>query len=113
MSLDALDGFLKQAKADNRPVMIDFYADWCAACKELDRYVYTDPMVVDESARFVNIKVDGTNEDESFEPLYARFGVKGLPTVAFISSSGELLADPKVTGFLEAPQFLTELRKVR
>lgn len=113
IKLEALDEFLAKAKAENRPVMIDFYADWCAACKELDRYVYTDPYVVEETSRFLNIKVDGTNEDESFEPLYRRFGVKGLPTVAFISSQGDLLQDPKVTGFLEAPKFLSELRKVR
>ncbi|MFL5318195.1 MAG: protein-disulfide reductase DsbD family protein [Myxococcaceae bacterium] len=112
-SLAALDQSLLKAKAEKRPVMIDFYADWCAACKELDRDVYVEPAVVQEADRFLNIKVDGTNEEDDLVALYEKFGVKGLPTVAFVDSSGEILRDPRVTGYLEPKLFVSELRKVR
>ncbi|MDQ3266392.1 MAG: thioredoxin family protein [Myxococcota bacterium] len=107
------EALLNQARADGKPVMIDFYADWCAACKELDRETYVAPTVVSESDRFVNIKVDGTNEEDAILALYDRFGVQGLPTVAFISSEGQILQDPRVTGFLKPDKFLGELQKVR
>jgi thioredoxin:protein disulfide reductase len=108
----AMEGVLAQARAQGKPVMIDFFAEWCAACKELDRDVYVAPAVVDEANRFLSVKVDGTNEVDGIEKLYERFGVQGLPTVAFISSRGEMLNDPRITGYLEPDRFLKELRKV-
>ncbi len=106
------DALLEKAKSTCKPVMIDFFAEWCAACKELDQHTYTAQAVVDEADRFVNIKVDGTNDHEVLDTLYERFGVKGLPTVAFIDPKGIVLNDPKVTGFLPPDQFLAELKKV-
>ncbi len=111
--VDQFDAALQQARSGGRPVMIDFGAEWCAACKELERDTYVDPNVVSESSRFINIKVDGTNEVDAVEALYQRFEVQALPTVAFISSQGEILRDPRVTGFLGPDRFLAELRKVR
>jgi thiol:disulfide interchange protein DsbD len=104
---------LARAKAEGKPVMIDFFAEWCAACKELDRHTYVAGPVVQESTRFLNIKVDGTEPDDIIEELYARYGVSGLPTVAFIDSKGELLVDPRVTGFLDAASFHELQKKVR
>ena len=93
--------------------MIDFFAEWCAACKELDRETYVAPTVVAEAARFVRIKVDGTNAQDPLDALYQRFGVNGLPTVAFVSSEGKVLDDPRVTGFLGPEKFTETLRQVR
>jgi thiol:disulfide interchange protein DsbD len=112
-SVDQFDAALRQARSSGHPVMIDFGAEWCAACKELERETYVDPNVVSESSRFISIKVDGTNEIDAVEALYQRFRVQGLPTIAFISSQGEVLGDPRVTGFLGPDKFLAELRKVR
>ncbi len=111
-SADPFEAVLAKAKADCKPVMIDFFADWCAACKELDEYTYTAPMVVAEAERFVKVKVDGTDDHEVLDVLYERFGVKGLPTVAFIDPMGQVLKAPKVTGFLAAKDFLAEMKKV-
>jgi thiol:disulfide interchange protein DsbD len=108
-----LDAALKQARESGRPVMIDFGAEWCAACKELDRYTYVDRKVVSEASRFLNIKVDGTNEVDGVNALYERYGVSALPTVTFISSQGEVLLDPRINGFLPPDKFLAELKKVR
>jgi len=100
-STTVFDAALARARQSSQPVMIDFGAEWCAACKELERDTYVDSRVVSEAnGRFLNIKVDGTNEVDSVEALYKRFGVQALPTVAFVSSRGEILTQPRVTGFL-------------
>ncbi len=111
-SLAPFEQALAQAKADCKPVMIDFFADWCAACKELDHLTYVAPMVVAEAGRFVTIKVDGTDENDVTSALYERFGVKGLPTVAFIDPMGKVLQNPRMTGFMPPEQFLPEMQKI-
>jgi thiol:disulfide interchange protein DsbD len=110
---EPVEAALARAAAEHRPVMIDFFAEWCAACKELDRETYVGPSVVAEAQRFVRIKVDGTNSTDPVDALYARFGVNGLPTVAFVSSDGKVLDDPRVTGFLGPEKFTETLRQVR
>jgi thiol:disulfide interchange protein DsbD len=111
-STNPFEQALAQAKADCKPVLIDFFADWCAACKELDQHTYVSKDVVAEAQRFVSIKVDGTNDHELLDGLYARFGVQGLPTVAFIDPLGKVLTNPRVLGFLPPEQFVNEMQKV-
>jgi thiol:disulfide interchange protein DsbD len=112
-STDEFEKVLAAARSEGKPVMIDFYADWCAACKELDRETYPAMEVITESGRFLNIKIDATNSEDALDMLMDRFGVQGLPTVAFVSSKGEILKDPRVTGFLEPRPFAAELKKVQ
>src|SRR5215469_2917701 len=109
---EPVDAALARARAEHRPVMIDFFAEWCAACKELDRETYVAPTVVAEAQRFVRIKVDGTNALDPLDTLYQRFGINGLPTVAFVSSEGKVLDDPRVTGFFREAKFTEALRRV-
>jgi thiol:disulfide interchange protein DsbD len=74
------------AKAKDKPTIIDFYADWCAQCKELDKYTYIDPKIVELSKKFNNIKVDLTKGDKEIE---GKFKIQGLPVVAFIDKNGK------------------------
>ncbi len=111
-SVHPFESALAKAKADCKPVLIDFFAEWCAACKELDRETYTAKPVLAESERFVSIKVDGTTDHEVLENLYDRFGVQGLPTVAFVDPTGRVLSDPRVVGYLPPEQFLAQMQKV-
>jgi thiol:disulfide interchange protein DsbD len=109
---ESLEQVLARARSEGRPVMIDFFAEWCAACKELDRETYPSLEVIEEAGRFINVKVDATNSDDALDALMERFGVEGLPTVAFVSSTGEILPKPRVTGFLEPTPFVSEMKKV-
>ncbi|MBU8897548.1 thioredoxin family protein [Corallococcus sp. M34] len=113
-SVQDFEQVLAQAKADGRPVLIDFFADWCAACKELDRETYPSTQVITEaeSGRFLTIKIDATQSEDSLDALMERLGVEGLPTVAFVSADGTVLEKPRVTGFLEPAPFVAEMKKV-
>lgn len=112
---DALERFeklLEEAKAEGRPVMIDFSADWCAACKELDKYTYSDGAVRAEAERFTNVKVDATEDTEDLMEIQRRFEVRGLPTVVFLNSKGQTCPAPRVTGFVGPEQYLLLMKSV-
>jgi thiol:disulfide interchange protein DsbD len=112
-TVEKFDRVLAEARADHRPVMIDFGADWCAACKELDRETYVAADVVQASRCFTNIKVDGTDEGDEVEALYKRYGIQGLPTVLFVSGDGRVLDSPRVLGFQRSGPFVAQMEKVR
>ena len=107
------DAALAKAQQDQKPVMIDFGADWCIACKELDKYTYVDAAVRREAARFVSIKVDATDETPAMTELQKRYGIVGLPTVIFLPSSSSLPKPEPLTGFLKAPEYLAKMQAVR
>ncbi len=88
-------------KATGKPTMIDFYADWCAQCKELDKYTYVDPNIIDLSKKFNVIKVDLTKENKE---ITDKFKILGLPVVAFIKD-GKEIENLRVTGFLKPDEF--------
>lgn len=111
-ALETFEALLARAKREQEPVMIDFYADWCAACKELDEYTYSDAAVRAESQRFTLVKVDATDDTEDLREIQQRFGVVGLPTVAFVSSQGHVCAEPRVTGFVEPDKYLPIMQGV-
>lgn len=104
---------LARARKAKSPVMIDFFAEWCVACQKLDVTTFADPAVRTEAARFVAIKVDATEDTPGLEELQRRYGVVGLPTVVFLSSEGEALAAPRVTGFVGPSEYLSLMRAVR
>jgi thiol:disulfide interchange protein DsbD len=101
-----IDGSI--AKATDKPTVIDFYADWCAQCKELDKYTYIDPKVIELSKKFNNIKVDLTKGDKEIE---GKFKIQGLPVVAFIDKNGKEMEDLRITGFLKADEFVKVMEK--
>lgn len=102
-SVEQIDG---SVKVEKKPVMIDFWAEWCAQCKELDKYTYTDQEIIDLSKSFNNIKIDLTQENSA---ITDRFDIKGLPVVIFMDSQGNELRDLRVTGFLEPEEFKKKL----
>jgi thiol:disulfide interchange protein DsbD len=107
------DRLLDDAKQACKPVMIDFYADWCAACKELDKFTYVEPSVAEEGQRFATIKIDATTDTDALTEIQKRYGIVGLPTVVFIDSRGQVLENPRVTGFVGAKEYLPIMKRVR
>jgi thiol:disulfide interchange protein DsbD len=100
-----------RAKSEGRPLLIDFTASWCVACKEMDKLTFAAPDVSHEAGRFVAVKVDATDdEDPQVEAAKERFSVKGLPTVVIYDSEGKEAA--RYTEFVEADRFLEAIKRV-
>ncbi|HCP45192.1 MAG TPA: hypothetical protein DIU15_04075 [Deltaproteobacteria bacterium] len=104
------DGLVR-AQAESKPVILDFTADWCAACKELEHFTYTDPAVMDCAAEFVPVMIDGTRSTPEFEALKDRYGFRGLPAVYFICPDGSVVDELTLTGFEPADRFLTKMNQ--
>ena len=108
------DDALKMASGQKRPVIIDFYAAWCAPCRELDEITFHDAAVVKQALEhFVMIKVDVTEAGNALhERLLQRFTVKGVPTVVFLDSEGKEREDLRLVDFLPPDQFLARMNRI-
>jgi thiol:disulfide interchange protein DsbD len=100
---------LEAARDERRPVIIDFSAEWCVACKELEHDTFVDPRVRGLSDQFVLLKVDATNDSPALDVLKDKFRVMGLPTILFFDIKGKLREDLTLTGFENADMFLTRM----
>ena len=100
-----LESVLAEARAASRPVMIDFTADWCTVCKELEKYTFADPTVVAALEPFVLLRADGSDFDDGDEALLQYFGAVGYPTLAFFDASGRLQDGYEIGGFMAADEF--------
>ena len=102
---------LANAKTAKMPVVLDFSADWCVACHELDHDTYTDPEVIKALEPFKRLKVDVTDQraHDAME-LVDRFHIEGVPTVIFLNENGDEVTGTRVEGFIPANQFLALIR---
>jgi len=105
---------LADARAAGKPVVIDFYADWCLPCKELDEKTFSDPKVVAELDRFVRVKADLTvTSDEKTVALTKQYEILGVPTIVFIDANGAEVKDSRLTGFKPPDEFLQLAKAVQ
>jgi thiol:disulfide interchange protein DsbD len=97
-----------------KPVVIDFYAEWCLPCKELDEKTFSDRAVAGELDRFLRVKADLTNDqDATVQQLTKQYGIVGVPTLVFLDSAGRELKAQRLTGFENPQSFLARLKQVQ
>ena len=107
-SVDALNQALAQAKG--RPVMLDLYADWCVACKEFEKYTFSNPQVQQALGNTVLLQADVTANNTQDVALLKHLQVLGLPTILFFDAEGKEHPEARVTGFMDAATFSAHLR---
>jgi thiol:disulfide interchange protein DsbD len=98
-------------RAQGKPVMLDLYADWCVACKEFEKYTFSDAAVQAKLANVVLLQADVTANNAEQAALLKRLQVLGLPTILFFNGAGQELPAQRVTGFMDAPAFNAHLQK--
>jgi len=96
---------IAKAKTEGRPVLIDFYADWCAACKELEHKTFNQSLFIDAAKRFYLVRFDATGESTDLNLLREQFEIVGLPTVVFLDSQGQWVKEATVIAFQNAEFF--------
>ena len=111
--IKASEAAIAQAKADKKPVILDFGAEWCAACRKLEKETLSASKVADALNRFVTMKVDMTRPTPPTEKLRRTYNVVGFPTLVFIDSDGKVRSDMTQVGFIDADTFLDILARVQ
>jgi len=105
-SIAELDARLAGA---GRPVMLDFYADWCVSCKEMERYTFSDPQVAARMGRMLLLKADVTANTDDHKALLKRFGLFGPPGIIFFDAAGQERSGLRVVGYMKAEPFAAVL----
>ena len=105
-----LDQALLRAKANNQIVMLDFYADWCISCKELERFVFSNANVVNKMQNVIALQADVTANDATDKALMTRFNIIGPPAILFFKNGIENRPQ-RIVGEINAQGFLEHLKK--
>ncbi len=104
-----LDALLGQSA---RPVLVDFYADWCVACKEMERFTFSDPKVKAQLAGFELLRADVTRNDDASKALMKRFGLFGPPGLVFMKPGAGEIDGSRVIGYRKASEMVSHLERV-
>ena len=98
--------------ASGKPVMLDFYADWCVSCKEMERFTFTDAQVQQRLAGMIKVQADVTSNNAGHQALLKRFRLFGPPGIVFFDKNGNEINDLRVIGFQNAEKFARVLDEV-
>ncbi|HEU0224203.1 MAG TPA: protein-disulfide reductase DsbD [Steroidobacteraceae bacterium] len=110
-TLDELDRELAAAQAAGKPAMLDFYADWCVSCKEMEKYTFSVAEVQQDLSGFALLKADVTANNEADQALLRRFGVYGPPTTVFFGAHGRECRAFRLVGYVAADDFRAHLAR--
>lgn len=111
--LPSIEQGREQAQRDNRLMMVDFFAQWCAACKEFEAVTFLAPEVKELLATFVLVRVDLTSFSEENDRIQEQYGLVGLPSLLFFSPQGSELSGTRIEGFLGPAEFTKHLEEIR
>jgi len=100
------------ATAGGKTVMLDFYADWCVSCKEMERFTFSDPAVQAKLNSAIVLQADVTANSAADKELLKRFGLYGPPGILFFDAKGQEMSDFRVVGYQNSEQFLSTLQGV-
>jgi thiol:disulfide interchange protein DsbD len=100
---------LAQLQKYDKPILIDFFADWCGACRELDDKTFSDAKVAETAKAFLMVRADFTALDAARDALMKKFKVSGLPTIVFVSADGTVLHNLRIVGFLRPKGMLERM----
>ena len=103
---------LGEARAQGRPVMLDFTADWCVSCREMEEYTFPDQGVMSALQPFVLLRADVTENNDDDKALLQYFHSFGPPTIAFFDAGGQQQEGFKLVGFVPAAEFKTHVERL-
>ena len=106
-----LDALLNKAKQDKKLVLLDFYADWCISCKEMEVNTFANPEVSRELKQFVLLQADVTSNSRDNQALLKRFGLYGPPGILFFNLESQEQKDQRVIGYMPPQRFIERLKK--
>lgn len=112
-SMSALDAALATAQQQHKPVMLDFYADWCVSCKEMEQFTFADSQVSAQMQQMQLLQIDLTDNTDEHKALLKRFGLVGPPAILFFNAQGQEQRALRVVGFMKAEDFNQQLTRVR
>jgi thiol:disulfide interchange protein DsbD len=98
------------AQSQGKLVMLDFYADWCVSCKEMERNTFSNPAVQTQLNAMTTLQIDITQNSAADKDLLKRFGLYGPPAIVFFDPKGHEITDSRVVGYQDAPAFLRTLQ---
>lgn len=111
-SMDDLTASVAAARAEGKAVMLDFYADWCISCKEMEAFTFTDPNIQAMLKDVELIQADVTLNDMADQGLLKHFGLFGPPAIIFYDTAGKEIRNARLVGFLDAEKFAGHLTSV-
>jgi len=112
-SLAALETEIQQASANHQAVMLDFYADWCISCKEMEAYTFTDTKVKQALSNVVLLQADVTRNNADDQALLSKFNLIGPPAILFFGAEGKENKAHRVIGYQDAETFIKTLQRVK
>ncbi|MEA3499520.1 MAG: protein-disulfide reductase DsbD [Candidatus Marinimicrobia bacterium] len=101
------------ADDEDKFVMIDFFADWCIPCKELDELTFSDKKVQEKLSQFILIKADLTKSSEQVDRLRKLYNIKGVPTIIFLDENGNEIKSMRLNGFIKPEKFIERMNYLR